>query len=242
MFKKFAAIAIAAVFTLFPLSGCKCDHRYLGTTTLAPGCETFGVKHYKCDFCGKSYDKLLPPEWHVNGGGDECGICGKTIAGKLKFDTDDESGTATVTKNTGDFYYAAKSFVIPAYYKEYAVTAVEEDAFSNLSFKSISLPMTTTVIKDRAFKNVLGMLSATIYGVETIGEEAFCGDGTLTSVRIYNLKHIGKNAFKGCSSLSKIYIYSGEEEFNSITVESGNDEFLSAEKIFVDVIKSVNQK
>ena len=102
--------------------------------------------------------------------------------------------------------------------------------------------MTTTVIKDRAFKNVLGMLSATIYGVETIGKEAFCGDGTLTSVRIYNLKHIGKNAFKGCSSLSKIYIYSGEEEFNSITVESGNEEFLSAEKVFVDVIKSVNQK
>ena len=66
-------------------------------------------------------------------------------------------------------------------------------------------------------------------GVARIGNSAFAGCSSLTSIEISNsVTSIEKNAFSSCRSLTTINYHGTEEEFNAITIGSGNDYFKNA--------------
>ncbi|MBQ2679647.1 MAG: leucine-rich repeat protein, partial [Firmicutes bacterium] len=60
--------------------------------------------------------------------------------------------------------------------------------------------------------------------VTSIGEWAFYGCSGLANVEIPNsVTSIGEEAFRGCSSLKDVYYSGTEEEWNKISISSGND-------------------
>ncbi|MCL2675080.1 MAG: leucine-rich repeat protein [Firmicutes bacterium] len=71
---------------------------------------------------------------------------------------------------------------------------------------TLTIPVGTTSIGDKAFKNCLGLTEITIPGyVETIGQDAFYNCNNLTGVTLLKgIKTIGDYAFSGCYKLTEI--------------------------------------
>ena len=91
--------------------------------------------------------------------------------------------------------------------KEYVVTEVETNAFSDCSsLTSIELPNTVTSIGYDAFKGCSSLISIELpNSVISIGDEAFKGCSGLTSIELPNsVESIGYDAFNACSKLTSI--------------------------------------
>lgn len=82
----------------------------------------------------------------------------------------------------------------------YTVTSIGENAFSNSSVSSISLPSSIVTIKNKAFSQCSNLKSISILsGVKTIGNSAFAGCSGLSSITIPNsVTSINNYTFSGC--------------------------------------------
>jgi hypothetical protein len=66
-------------------------------------------------------------------------------------------------------------------------------------------------------------------GVTSIGRYAFCGFRSLTSITIPNsVTRIGEYAFLGCRGLSDVYYAGSKKEWDSISIDSDNDNLTNA--------------
>ncbi len=65
--------------------------------------------------------------------------------------------------------------------------------------------------------------------VTSIGDDAFYWCSSLTSITIGNsVTSIGDQVFDRCSSLTDVYYSGTEEQWNNISIESGNSDLINA--------------
>ncbi len=129
-----------------------------------------------------------------------------------------------------------------------SVTSIGIHAFSACSgLTSVTIPNSVTSIGHHAFENCTGLTGVTIpdsvtsigsafYGctgltsvtipdsVEIIEEYAFYGCTGLTSVTIPDsVEYIAEDAFYGCTGLTDVYYAGTKEQWEKISIGSGND-------------------
>ena len=115
------------------------------------------------------------------------------------------------------------------------VTSIGDQAFYNCSsLTSIEIPEGVTSIGSNAFYNCRSLTSIEIpEGVTSIGQQAFQYCSSLTSIELPDtVTSIGVMAFSGCSRLTTVYYRGTEEQFNAISISSGNDYLKNATKIY----------
>ena len=135
-----------------------------------------------------------------------------------------------------------KSITIPN-----SVTSIGQNAFYGCSsLESITLPFVGKTL-DGTEKTHFGYLfgastdannsfyvpsslkKVIITGGTSIDDSAFSNCNSLESIIISNsVKYIGEYAFYGCSSLTNVYYTGTEEQWQAITIEFGNNQFISA--------------
>lgn len=130
-----------------------------------------------------------------------------------------------------------------------SVTTIGGQAFYNCNkLSSIAISEGVTSIGEECFKGCTSLTNIVIpASVETINERAFENCNNLSSIDIKNgVKNIGTQCFKGCSNLSNIEIPSSVtniesqeySEFSSISVDSNNTTYSSANGVLFDKNKT----
>lgn len=121
--------------------------------------------------------------------------------------------------------------------KEYAVTAVGDNAFSgNTKMTSISIPDTVTKIGNNAFKGCTKLKKVTVpKNVTEIGNNAFynCKKVSKLTIKGSSLEKIGNAAFRKCSNLKSVTIPKN-------VTEIGKDSFRDCKKLNKVTIKGNN--
>lgn len=113
-----------------------------------------------------------------------------------------------------------------------SVTSIGDGAFSGCSsLTSIAIPDSITSIGDGAFSGCGSLTSITIpNSVTSIGASAFENCSSLTSITIPDsVTSIGWRAFMNCSSLETVYYTGSQEQWDEISISSGNDYLRNAE-------------
>ena len=118
------------------------------------------------------------------------------------------------------------------------VTSIENYTFFNCSsLASIAIPDSVTSIGQGTFSGCSSLKSITIPdSVTTICSDAFCNCSSLTSVEIPDsVTSIGDYTFYNCTGLTDVF-YSGcsEAKWNSISIQSGNDDLKNAAMHYSD--------
>ena len=106
-----------------------------------------------------------------------------------------------------------------------SVTSIGEWALSFcISLTSIEIPDSVTSIGDHAFHYCESLTSIKIpEDITSIGDSAFYGcDSIITIVIPDSVTTIGEYAFSDCDSLTDVYYTGSEEEWQAITIGSGN--------------------
>lgn len=111
-----------------------------------------------------------------------------------------------------------------------SVTCIENYAFRLSGLISITIPSSITEIKEATFFDCSNLKNVIISdGVPQIGFCMFTGCRNLKNIYIANsVKSIGGRAFQSCDSLTSIYYGGSENDWESINIESLNDELLNA--------------
>ncbi len=120
------------------------------------------------------------------------------------------------------------SFTIPS-----GVETIDLYAFSfALSLQTINIPEGVSVINEYTFYSAFNLKNVVIpASVQTIDTNAFCDCSALTTVTISKnskLKTIRTDAFVNCSALNTVYYGASKSNWNSISVEEGNNALLNA--------------
>ncbi len=137
-----------------------------------------------------------------------------TLSGKVNFKVDEFNNNfssfdgALYDKKKIKLWLYAKDEINPDYALPDGIIIVDSSAFAGGShLRSVILPNTLDEIRTGAFNNCSSL--ETIY----IGK---------------NITSIKSDAFNGCSALSTVYYNGTEDEWNSIVIESGNDNLIKA--------------
>lgn len=111
---------------------------------------------------------------------------------------------------------------IQANAKEYNIVAIEQGAFRQCDFTTISLPSSIKEIGNMAFADCSSLLSISLPdGIEKIGDSTFDGCTSLENIDIpLTVKSIGMWAFKNCLSLAAIVLPNGLEEIGDAAFEN----------------------
>ena len=118
-----------------------------------------------------------------------------------------------------------------------SVTSIGECAFEFCNLTSITIPDSVTSIGDYAFHYCMSLTSVKIPdGVTRICQKVFQDCSSLTSVEIPDsVASIGSNAFYNCTALKNVYYSScSEAKWNSISIQSGNDNLKNAAMHYSD--------
>ena len=128
-------------------------------------------------------------------------------------------GFTSIATHALDGFSALTSVTIPS-----TVTKIGNYAFQTCSqLTEISIPSIVTSIGTYAFYGCKKLSSITIPSGVTRIETYALASCSLTSIVIPNsVTYIGDSAFSGNSSLTDVYFTGTEEEWNAITISSGN--------------------
>ena len=168
------------------------------------------------------------------------GTCGENLTWKLEDGVLTISGTGAMTDYSPiqgpQLPWAAakiKSVVV-----ESGVTNIGDFAFAGqVGLTSITIPDSVTSIGDYAFHYCMSLTSVKIPdGVTRICQKVFQDCSSLTSVEIPDsVASIGSNAFYNCTALKNVYYSScSEAKWNSISIQSGNDDLKNAAMHYSD--------
>ena len=198
-----------------------------------------------CDVCGEIFV--------VDSG--ECGAAGDNVTWVLYSNGDlIISGTGAMADNISVFSkYDVKKVVI-----EDGITSIGSWAFSRCDrITDIAIPNSVTSIGDSAFSGCDGLTNIVIPnsvtsigtaaffscdnltsiaipdGITSIGDVSFCDCKNIRSISLGNrITSIGETAFDGCTKLEVVYFDGTEKQWESITIESGNEPLHNALKEF----------
>ena len=168
------------------------------------------------------------------------GTCGENLTWRFEDGVLTISGTGAMTDYSSSqgpqLSWAAakiKSVVI-----ESGVTSIGDFAFAGqIGLTSITIPDSVTSIGDYAFHYCMSLTSVKIPdGVTRICQKVFQDCSSLTSVEIPDsVASIGSNAFYNCTALKNVYYSScSEAKWNSISIQSGNDDLKNAAMHYSD--------
>ena len=168
------------------------------------------------------------------------GTCGENLTWRFEDGVLTISGTGAMTDYSSSqgpqLPWAAakiKSVVI-----ESGVTSIGDHAFvGQIGLTSITIPDSVTSIGDDAFFYCMSLTSVKIPdGVTRICQKVFQDCSSLTSVEIPDsVASIGSNAFYNCTALKNVYYSSClEAKWNSISIQSGNDDLKNAAMHYSD--------
>ena len=168
------------------------------------------------------------------------GTCGENLTWRFEDGVLTISGTGAMTDYSSSqgpqLPWAAakiKSVVI-----ESGVTSIGDHAFvGQIGLTSITIPDSVTSIGDDAFFYCMSLTSVKIPdGVTRICQKVFQDCSSLTSVEIPDsVASIGSNAFYNCTALKNVYYSScSEAKWNSISIQSGNDDLKNAAMHYSD--------
>ena len=124
-----------------------------------------------------------------------------------------------------------------------SVTSIGASAFSDCdSLTSVSIPESVTSIGAYAFSSCSSLTSVSIPdSVTSIGNSTFSWCESLTSISIPNsVTSIGASAFYYCNKLKTVYYTGTEEQWNEISISSGNDRLTNAKRIYHYRIKFID--
>ena len=227
-------ILLCAVISLIPitLNSCKCRenmHEFDNWEIETLPCVEQGRETRTCKKCGYTVYRDIDEIGHAFHDG-ACIYCKDFETPGLRFISNGD-GTCDVA---GGSFTPESRVVIPRYSPTGdVVTAIAENGFALLSFKSIALPETVTEIKDSAFycggggeftipyhvKTIadgafqMSCFSSISFdeGVESIGASAF-GNNKFTSLVLPNsIISIGEYAFASNENLTEVKIGAGCE-------------------------------
>ena len=142
-----------------------------------------------------------------------------------------KEGLESIGRDAFGKCYSLKSINIPN-----GVIRIDAWAFSFCyGLTSIDIPETVTYIGDNAFSDCGNLTSITIpAGVIAVNHYTFNGCYSLKSVTLpASVKSIGISAFYNCEDLTDVYFYGLNEEWNSISINDGNDSLREATIHFV---------
>lgn len=111
------------------------------------------------------------------------------------------------------------------------ITGISTQAFCQcVSLKKLIIPDSVTFIGNRAFETCVSLTEVTLGNkVKNVYDRAFYGCGNLENIEIHNtLTSIGEDAFYGCNKLSKVDFRGTNADWNSISIQSGNDCLLNS--------------
>ena len=112
-----------------------------------------------------------------------------------------------------------------------SVTSIAQEVFSGCTgLTSITLPNKIKTIESGTFSGCTGLINIIIpSSVTNIEWDAFLGCTGLTSITIPNsVTSIDHDAFSGCTSLITVNYTGTEEEWNKISIDSGNTNLTNA--------------
>jgi hypothetical protein len=145
----------------------------------------------------------------------------------------------TSSKQVAITKYVGKStkVVIPAKYKDYSVTAIEEEAFNSSKVKTVSFEGGKITIKSNAFIDCSSLVEVidTVGAVRTVNKNGFNNCSKLLRVELVKAKLL-PNAFSQCDALESLSIFTVEgDEFVSCGAPY---ELLSLTVVSVDITSS----
>jgi len=168
-----------------------------------------------------------------------CGENGDNLTWKIDYST----GTLTIS-GTGNMANWGNTDAVPWYPVRDSiksvviadgVTSIGDRAFLGYSnITSVTIPGTITSIGYWAFNKCTGIESVVLpEGTTTINAGAFSGCTGLTSVTIPgSVTTIGDNVFNGCTSLTDVTYTGTKENWNSVSIGSGNESLVNANMQF----------
>lgn len=112
-----------------------------------------------------------------------------------------------------------------------SVVSIGSFAFNHCSaLTSVNIPDSVTSIESFAFANCSALTSVNIpKHVTSIGYDAFSDCFSLTSISIPDsVTSIDRDAFDLCPSLSDVYYSGSKNQWDAISISSGNDDLLNA--------------
>ena len=202
---------------------CECGDSYtkelpaLGHTeaidqAVAPTCSKTGLTEGKhCSVCNAilKEQEIIGP--HIYENSNQCSVCEYISIDCFSFGLTFDGTYEIFAKNTKTI---PVNVVIPAIYKEKAVTAIAIYGFADCSsLKTVVLPDSIISIGNFAFEHCPALTSVEIgKGLTTIAAQAFYSCKSLTSIVIpSSVNFVGAHAFTGCVSLT-IYCEAKDEE------------------------------
>ena len=116
-----------------------------------------------------------------------------------------------------------------------SVTTIGEAAFKASAAETVTLPYSVTEIGANAFEFCASMKRIALpENLTEISDRMFWACDTLESVTIpVSVTSIGNSAFLYCNALRDVFYAGSEEQWNTVTVEDGNDTLLNARIHFI---------
>ena len=105
------------------------------------------------------------------------------------------------------------------------VISIGDGAFNSCTaLTSVTIPNSITEIAEDLFLGCPGLVSISLSdSITSIGSLAFTGCSGLISIIMPNsITKIGYDAFALCANLSKVYYVGNQDDWNNITIDSGN--------------------
>ena len=183
-------------------------------------------------------DSLTSANIHYNGSSTDTvvdsGTCGEDLTWSL-----DDKGVLTIsgTGNMEDYTLLSKapwsdySQDITSIVVKDGVTSIGDNAFINCNkVEQVSLSNDVETIGDYSFSGCTSLTDITLpNGLKAIPNGAFALCTGLKTVTVpKSVTEVGTLAFSSCTSLSDVYYDSTKEDWDNITIATGNDSLTSA--------------
>lgn len=155
--------------------------------------------------------------FHDYDGNGICALCGARIWEYI----DDGNGGVIITGYNGN----DKNLTIPTTLENKPVTKIGSNVFRDMTFiETVIIPAGVTAIGENAFAGCTALQEIAVPGnVKTVGNSAFYGCEALKRVALKtSVTAVGEQAFQGCNSLEKAIYCGTAEQWNTVSLGSGN--------------------